>query len=83
MQYYEMMVKHCLAIYPNAPDAWQRVCDFIYQFLPSACIYEYLYSILYSIVFKLNNWFAFLLFLGSNGGTDGVQEVQHTSHLQE
>lgn len=24
MQYYEMMVKHCLAIYPNMTDAWER-----------------------------------------------------------
>ncbi|XP_053946451.1 RNA exonuclease 1 homolog isoform X2 [Anastrepha ludens] len=24
MQYYEMMVKHCLAIYPNVADAWER-----------------------------------------------------------
>ncbi|XP_011181014.1 RNA exonuclease 1 homolog [Zeugodacus cucurbitae] len=24
MQYYEMMVKHCLAIYPNMNDAWER-----------------------------------------------------------
>uniref|UniRef100_A0A0K8WCF2 RNA exonuclease 1 n=1 Tax=Bactrocera latifrons TaxID=174628 RepID=A0A0K8WCF2_BACLA len=24
MQYYEMMVKHCLAIYPNMADAWER-----------------------------------------------------------
>lgn len=25
MQYYEMMVKHCISIYPNAADAWERV----------------------------------------------------------
>lgn len=25
MQYYDMMVKHCQAIYPNAADAWERV----------------------------------------------------------
>lgn len=25
MQYYDMMVKHCLAMYPNTADAWERV----------------------------------------------------------
>jgi len=29
MQYYNMMVKHCLIIYPNCEDAWDRVCFFI------------------------------------------------------
>ncbi|XP_005190423.2 RNA exonuclease 1 homolog [Musca domestica] len=24
MQYYEMMVKHCISIYPNVADAWER-----------------------------------------------------------
>ncbi|XP_037808510.1 RNA exonuclease 1 homolog, partial [Lucilia sericata] len=24
MQYYDMMVKHCLAMYPNTADAWER-----------------------------------------------------------
>lgn len=39
MQYYDMMVKHCLAIYPNTPDAWERVRDFINYMLILNLIY--------------------------------------------
>lgn len=44
MQYYDMMVKHCLAIYPNTPDAWERVRDFINYMLSFKSILCFFYQ---------------------------------------